>query len=71
MAKSLTRPAFAGPAPETLTAIENERATHELQAATFKYQTKMRDLERAFEAKAAELREEYISDIRTLTGDAE
>jgi hypothetical protein len=71
MAKALTKPIFGLPSVETIAAVEITQTSHELQSATFKFQAKMRELERAFEAKAGELRAEYIEDIRTLTGDAE
>ena len=70
MAKQLSRPSFGVPSAEVIGTIEAAQTSHELQAATFKFQATMRELERQFEAKASELRAQYIDDIRTLTGDA-
>lgn len=72
MAKqALSRPTFGLPSVETITACEMTQTSHELQAATFKFQAQMRELERAFEAKAGELRAEFVDSIRGITGDAE
>ncbi len=70
MAKALQKPTFGLPSVETIAACEITQTSHELQAATFKFQAQMRELEHVFESKVGELRAQYIDSIRGVTGDA-
>jgi hypothetical protein len=62
-------PAFGVPSPEVIGNIEVAQACNELQTANFRYQTKMRDLNRQFEVKAADVRQEYLDEVRQINGD--
>lgn len=71
MAKqALQKPTFGLPSVETIAACEITQTSHQLQAEASKFNAQMRELERAFEAKAGELRAQYIDSIRCITGDA-
>jgi hypothetical protein len=70
MAKSLTKPAFGAPSPETLAAIEAEDKAAELRRAVNEYEAKRRDLERKFETALATLREQYLAQVLEIHGGA-
>jgi hypothetical protein len=41
-----------------------------LRAAGYRYETRLSELERQFEAKAGELRQAYLGEVRGIYGDA-
>ena len=63
MAKSLTKPVFGVPSIETASRIDDSDAANSACAAHFRFQTRMRELEAQFEAKAAELRSAFLSEL--------
>jgi hypothetical protein len=66
MAKSLTKPAFGVPSPETLAAIEVEERAAELRQASYEYEQKKRDLETKFEVALATLRDQYLQRVAAV-----
>ena len=54
MGKSLSTATFGVPSADVLAAIDSSDKCADLQAAGFRFQTKLADLERQFEAKASE-----------------
>jgi hypothetical protein len=61
MAKSITRQPFEVPSQAVLELIEASDKVAWLSEAGYSYETKLRELERQFESKAAELRDEYLA----------
>jgi hypothetical protein len=61
MAKSLTRQTFGVSSQPKLELIESSDKVAWLSEAGYSYETKLRELERQFESKAAELRDEYLA----------
>jgi hypothetical protein len=61
MATPLTRQTFGMPSQTVLELIESSDKIAWLSEAGYSYETKLRELERQFESKAAELREEYLA----------
>ena len=43
---------------------------NEIRSANFRYEAQLRELERQFEAKAGELRQAYLDEVRGIYGDA-
>jgi hypothetical protein len=66
MARSLTKPIFGVPSADVLTAIDSSDKCAELQAAEFRFRAKFGELERKFEAKASELRTEYLNEVAEI-----
>jgi hypothetical protein len=69
--KSLTKsPAFGVPSAEVIGATEKAQTVNEIRNANFRYETELRELEPQFEAKAAELRQAYLDEVRGIYGDS-
>jgi hypothetical protein len=69
MAKALTKTSFGAPSAEVLTAIDASDKCAELQAAGYRFTAKLAALERQFEAKASELRTEYLNEVAEIQAD--
>ena len=63
MAKSLTKPVFGVPSLETAGRIDDNDAANAACAAHFRFQTRMRELEGQYEAKASELRAAFLAEL--------
>ena len=61
MAKSLTRQTFGVSSQAVLELIDPSDKVAWLSEAGYSYETKLRELERQFESKADELRDEYLA----------
>lgn len=68
MAKLSAKTAFGVPSQELTIRIDESVATSLLRQAGYAFESKMRELERQFEAKASELRGEYLTATATITG---
>jgi hypothetical protein len=66
MGKSLTKATFGIPSTEVLAAIDASDKALELQAATYRFQAKMAELERQFQVKAPELRSDYLHECEEI-----
>jgi hypothetical protein len=64
MAKSLTKPVFWVPSTEVLERIDDKASA--LQASSYRFSARMRELEAQFETKAAELRAEYLAEAEVI-----
>jgi hypothetical protein len=51
-------------------ATENAQTVNEIRTANFRYEAQLRELERQFEAKAGELRQAYLDEVRGIYGDS-
>jgi hypothetical protein len=71
MAKSLTKPVFGVPSLETAARIDDNDKSAALQAASFRFTARMRELETQFEAKAAELRGAFLAEVQEIAGERE
>jgi hypothetical protein len=70
MGKQLTKKVFGVPSAEVIGATENAQTVNEIRTANFRYEAQLRELERQFEAKAAESRQAYIDEVCTIYGDS-
>jgi hypothetical protein len=66
MAKALTKTSFGAPSADVLTAIDASDKCAGLQAAGYTFTAKLAELERQFEAKASELRTEYLEEVAAI-----
>ena len=66
MAKSLTKPVFWVPSTEVLERIHTSDKASALQASSYRFSARMRELETQFETKAAELRAEYLAEAEVI-----
>jgi hypothetical protein len=69
--KQLSRPTFGVPSLETATRIDDSDATNAACSAHFRFQTRMRELETQFEAKASELRAAFLAELADIRADEE
>jgi hypothetical protein len=69
MARSLTKPAFGVPSAEVISMIGTSDKVQALRAAGYRYETRLSELERQFEAKASELRGAYLGEVAEINGD--
>lgn len=65
---SLAKNVFALPSAEVTASIETSDKVQELRAAGFKFEAALRELERMFETRAAELRAVYLEDVDRVNG---
>jgi hypothetical protein len=70
MAKQLSKQVFGVPSTTVIETTEAEMTASQIQSATFKHQQLIADLERQFQAKAAELRQAYLDEVRGIYGDS-
>jgi hypothetical protein len=49
-------------------ATDNAQTVNEIRTAKFRYEAQLRELERQFEAKAGELRQAYLDEVRGIYG---
>ena len=70
MNKNLTKQAFGVPSVETASRIDNSDKVSALHAAGYRYDARVREIELQFEAKVAELREAYLSEVATIQSEA-
>jgi hypothetical protein len=66
MGKQRTKQVFGVPSPEVIGATENAQTVNEIRTANFRYEAQLRELERQFEAKAGELRQAYLDEVRGI-----
>jgi hypothetical protein len=69
MNKHLTKQAFGVPSVETASRIDNSDKVSALYAAGYRYDARVREIELQFEAKVAELREAYLSEVADIHGE--
>jgi hypothetical protein len=69
MMKQVTKAAIFGiPSLETSQRIDTNDQTCRAQAAHFRCQSRMQELEAQFEAKASEIRSAYIAELAEICG---
>jgi len=69
MTKTLTKPSLFGvPSLETAQRIDDMDKVDAIHAAHFRLQTRMRELETQFEAKASELRAAFLAEVAEIGG---
>jgi hypothetical protein len=66
MSKALQKQIFGALSTETASRIDDSDATNAACAAHFRFNTRMRELEAQFEAKASELRSAFLADLAAL-----
>jgi hypothetical protein len=66
MGKTLIKQTFGVPSAEVLTAIEASDKCTALEAAHYRFQTKVAALECQFETKASELRAAYLAEVAEI-----
>ena len=59
---------FGVPSLKVAERIADSDATHHIHAATFRYNTRMRELETQFEAKASEIRAAFVAEVANAGG---
>lgn len=69
MAKALTKPAFGMPSAELIGRIESSEAVSTARAAGHRFEARLGELGRQYDAKAAELRSEYLGELAALGGE--
>jgi hypothetical protein len=70
MKTALTKQAFGVPSILTASRIDNSDRVSALHAAGYRYDARVREIELQFEAKVAELREAYLSEVATIQNEA-
>ena len=68
MAKALTKPAFGVPSTELVGRIESSDAVSAARAAGYGFEASLSELGRQYDAKAAELRDEYLAELSSIGG---
>jgi hypothetical protein len=71
MAKQLSKQVFGIPSLETASRIDDSDAANAACAAQYRFQTRMREIEGQFEAKASELRAAFLAELAEIQGSAE
>lgn len=66
MAKPLTKPIFGVPSTEVRDRIDTSDKASALQAASYRFGARMRELEGYFDAKAAEARADYLAEAEAI-----
>ena len=66
MGKQLTKQVFGVPSPEVIGMIDASGKVQALRAAGYRYETRLSELERQFEAKASELRGAYLGEVAEI-----
>jgi hypothetical protein len=70
MGKQLTKQVFGVPSAEIIGMIDTSDKVQALRAAGYRYETRLSELERQFEAKASELRGAYLGEVAEINGEA-
>lgn len=68
---SVATKSFGLPSLEVATRIDNSDKVSALHAAGYRYDSRLRELEHQFEAKASELRTAYLDECATIHSEAE
>jgi len=71
MAKQLIKQIFGVPSLETASRIDDADNVAKAEAAHYRLQARMRELEAQFETKASELRAAFLAEIAAITAEAE
>jgi hypothetical protein len=66
MTRQLSKQIFGMPSLETSSRIDDSDATNAACAAHFRFNSRMRELETQFEAKASELRASFLAELAAL-----
>jgi hypothetical protein len=66
MTRQLSKQIFGMPSTETASRIDDSDATNAACAAHFRFNSRMRELEQQFEAKASELRAAFLAELAAL-----
>jgi hypothetical protein len=66
MNKHLTKQIFGVPSIETVSRIDDSDATNAACAASYRFNSRMRELEAQFEAKASELRAAFLHELSII-----
>ena len=66
MTRALQKQIFGMPSLETATRIDDSDATNAACAASYRFNSRMRELELQFEAKASELRAAFLAELAAL-----
>jgi hypothetical protein len=66
MSKQLTKQIFGVPSLETASRIDDSDAANAACAAHFRFNSRMRELEGQFEAKASEIRAAFLAELAAL-----
>jgi hypothetical protein len=66
MTRQLSKQSFGMPSAETASRIDDSDAANAACAAHFRFNTRMRELEAQFEAKACELRAAFLAELAAL-----
>jgi hypothetical protein len=66
MSKALQKQIFGMPSTETASRIDDSDATNAACAAHFRFTARMRELEQQFEAKASELRADFLHELSII-----
>ena len=62
LAKTLTKQTFLPPSEAVLLNIAASDKSHGLQAATFRFEARMAELDKQYSAKASEIRAAYVAE---------
>jgi hypothetical protein len=66
MTRQLSKQIFGVPSLETASRIDDSDATNAACAASYRFNTRMRELEAQFEAKASELRAAFLAELAAV-----
>lgn len=66
MKSAIAKQVFGVPSTEATNRIETSDKVAALHAAEFRYRARLRELEQMFEAKAATLRTEYLTEVAAI-----
>jgi hypothetical protein len=66
MSKALQKQIFGVPSLETASRIDDSDATNAACAASYRFNSRMRELETQFEAKASELRAAFLAELAAV-----
>jgi hypothetical protein len=66
MGKQVIKQVFGVPSTEALERMDNSDRVQALRAAGYRYETRLSELERQFEAQASELRGAYLCEVAEI-----
>lgn len=66
MNKAITKPSFGIPSPQTIGRIDDMDKMSALEAAHYRCTIRMRELEKLFEDKASEIRNEFVQECASV-----
>jgi hypothetical protein len=70
MNRQITKPSFGVPSLETVSRIDDSDKVNGLEAARYRCAARMRELEIQFEAKASEIRAEFVQECSSILAEA-